>query len=137
MTSDGEVIDELGDSPAEPANNVSADPCGCAPWQATTSDPRGTHETAPETHEAHHERAAGVQTPPRELKLVVLLRPTGAGFQACMAAGSEGCDPELRVADMPDLPTALAALFELAAAAEARWRKLLARPARSQVARRA
>jgi hypothetical protein len=60
--------------------------------------------------------------PTRELKVVVLLRPTGAGFQARIAAGSEGCDPELRVAEVPDLPAALATVLEVAAAAETRWR---------------
>ena len=124
MTSDPESIEEPGDGPAGAGEPSSADPCGCAPppAAAVASEPGHAHETGTELLDDHNEPAARVQTPARELKLVVLLRPTGSGFQARIAAGSEGCDPELRVVEVPDLPAALAAVAELAAAAEARWR---------------
>ena len=123
MTSDPEAIEERGDGPAETGDDRSADPCGCAPPPAAiASEPGHAHETGADPYDAHREPAAGVETPTRELKLVVLLCPTGSGFQARIAAGSQGCDPELRVVEVPDLPAALAALAELAAAAEARWR---------------
>ena len=124
MASDPEAIEEPGEGPAGAGEPSSADPCGCAPpvAAAIAGESGHAHETGAESHDAHHEPAAGVQTPARELKLVVRLRPTGSSFQARMAAGSEGCDPELRVVEVPDLPAALAAVAELAAAAEARWR---------------
>jgi hypothetical protein len=123
LTSDGEVVvEEPGEGSAEPTNDGGADPCGCAPRTVATSEPRAVDETAAESGEAPHAPDAPVQAPPRDVKLVVFLRPTGAGFQACLAAGAEGCDPELRVAEVPDLPAALAALAELAVAAETRWR---------------
>jgi hypothetical protein len=49
------------------------------------------------------------------------LQPAGAGYRAQLAAGADGCDPELRVLDVPDVPSALGALPEVLAAAEARW----------------
>ena len=124
MTSEPEPIEELGDGPAEAGDNASADPCGCSPppAAAVAIEPGHARETEAESLDDHNEPAARAQTPGRELKLVVLLRPIGSGFQARIAAGSEGCDPELRVVEVPELPAALAAVAELAAAAEARWR---------------
>jgi hypothetical protein len=123
VTSDSESVEELGEGAAEAGDDGSADPCGCAPQlPASPSEPGEAHEAGTESHETHEEGTAGVQMPTRELKLVVVLRPTGAGFEARIAAGAEGCDPQLRVANVPDLPSALAAVADLAAAAEARWR---------------
>ena len=105
MASDPESIEEPGDGPSGAGEPSSADPCGCAPPPAAAiaGEPGHAHEAGAESYDAHRETAACVQTPPRELKLVVLLRPTGSRFQARMAAGSEGCDPELRVVEVPVL----------------------------------
>jgi hypothetical protein len=70
----------------------------------------------------NQEQPGPADAPRRELKLVVVLRHVDAGYRAHLAVGSDGCDPELRVTDVPDLATALLALTEVAAAAQARWR---------------
>jgi hypothetical protein len=114
---------QSGGSPEESADAAEVDPCGCVPRPAGTGAPTDAREAGVEP--TGQDEASPTPTdagPRRELKLVVLLRPSGAGFQARLAAGAAGCDPELRVVDVPDLPTALRALIELATAAEARWR---------------
>lgn len=101
---------------------ASAEGCGCVPRRtlaAGPSDADGAQAEAVDTIEARSNAAETVTH--RALKLVVLLRPDGTGYRAHLAVGSDGCDPELRVIDVPDLPTALLALTDVTAAAETRW----------------
>ena len=105
---------------SDSSTNGIADPaevCGCAAQcsgAGTLSESSAHVETTPD--DPQHENTI------RELKVVAILRPDGAGYLARLAAGAEGCDPELRVAHVPDLAAALVTLNEVSAAAEARWR---------------
>jgi hypothetical protein len=60
---------------------------------------------------------------PRAIKLVVMLRPTGSGFWAHLAAGADGCDPELRALEVRDVSSALTALEAVLATARERWQQ--------------
>jgi hypothetical protein len=97
--------------------NVPSDVCGCT----MTSIPTGTNET--EAHSEDNVVAPGdsVVAPHRAVKLVVFLRPSGAGYLAQIAVGAEGCDPQLRALSVPTLTAALDLLPELHAQAQARW----------------
>jgi len=104
----------------------SVDPCGCAPRpsairaldSAGSSPPLGEQ---PEELPATQAESDPVQSPGRAVKLVALLRPIDGGYRAQLAAGADACDPELRVVEVPDIQSALAALPEVLVAAEARW----------------
>ncbi len=98
---------------------ANAEGCGCVPRRTLAPRPSDAQAEATDTSEVPSNGAETVTH--RALKLVVLLRPDGTSFRAHLAVGSDGCDPELRVIDVPDLPTALQALTDLTAAAETRW----------------
>ena len=58
----------------------------------------------------------------RGMKLVVTLQLDPSGSQrALVALGADGCDPEIRVAVVPDLLAALDEVPAVLAAAQARW----------------
>jgi hypothetical protein len=97
--------------------NAPSDVCGCT----MTSFPTGTNETEADSEDNIAAPGDGQVGPHRAVKLVVLLRPSGAGYLAQIAVGAEGCDPELRAVSVPTLTAALDLLPELHAQAEARW----------------
>jgi hypothetical protein len=100
------------------------DPCGCATRPPATGDPDGSAPVASGAEpaaEASPPPAEATEAPGRTVKLVAVLRAIGTGYRAQLAAGAEDCDPELRLLEVPDLQSALAALPDVLAAAEARW----------------
>jgi hypothetical protein len=100
------------------AEEPITDPCGCT----SKSSPQVPADAGPPAGETCQSGQGHAWTG-RAVKLVALVRSTDTGYQAQLAAGAEGCDPELRVVDVPDLPSALAVLPEVLAAAEARWQQ--------------
>ena len=104
-----------------------SDACGCAPQVATPAAPADVVD--PEQGDSSETRVA-LATPDsnvpepgaRTVKLVALLRHTDAGYRAQLAAGADGCDPVLRLIEVPDVSAALAALGALVAEGEVRWR---------------
>jgi hypothetical protein len=95
---------------------AASDVCGCT----TSSIPTDLNTTeAPSDDNTVAQPGTGA--PHRAVKLVVLLRPSGAGYLAQIAVGAEGCDPELRALSVPTLAAALDLLPDLHAQAEARW----------------
>jgi hypothetical protein len=88
---------------ANRGNESQSPPAGASPDAIQTGPPR----------------AAPV--PP--LKLVVTLSPNAEGAtRAVLGVGREGCDPVFRTIDGADLRSALDAVPDLVASAEARWR---------------
>jgi hypothetical protein len=98
-----------------------AEICGCAPGHRDEIAPAPSAADAQTDHPEPTPGGEGCEAA-RDLKLVAILHPDGSGYRAQLAAGADGCDPELGMAQVPDLASALAALNELSAAAEARWR---------------
>src|SRR5216683_976034 len=104
-----------------------SDACGCAPQVATPATPASFVDAeqgnSSETRVAPATPDANVPEPrDRTVKLVALLRRTEGGYRAQLAAGADGCDPVLRLIEVPDVSDALAALGALVAEGEARWR---------------
>jgi hypothetical protein len=104
-----------------------SDACGCAPQVSTPATPANVVDA--EQGNSSEPRVAPA-TPdsnvpePRDhtVKLVALLRRTEDGYRVQLAAGADGCDPVLRLIDVPDVSSALAALGALVAEGEVRWR---------------
>lgn len=120
MTSDADVSSHAHESGQEREEPEIVDPCGCAPRPAVSTGPAEAQDTPTGPADTSQEPPGQADTPRREVKLVVLLHHLDTGYRAHVAVGSDGCDPELRVTDVPDLATALLALSEVAAAAQAR-----------------
>src|SRR5207237_372365 len=111
------AADEGGPGSHNGADPAEVDPdgaCGCAP------DVQAAREGSPAIFDAAA-ATTGAGPPTRDLKLVVLLQSVDGVYRAKLAVGSDGCDPELCAMDVPDLPTALERLAEVASAAETRW----------------
>ncbi len=118
-----EPLPEVG----EIATASLSDACGCAPQVATPATPASFVDAeqgnSSETRVAPATPDSNVPEPrDRTVKLVALLRRTEDGYRAQLAAGADGCDPVLRLIDVPDVSDALAALGALVAEGEVRWR---------------
>ena len=104
------------DQPTVESEDVQPDPCGCT----TRPDAHGGETMASAPTEPGN--GSSVQASRgRTVKLVAVLRPSDTGFQAQLAAGADGCDPELRVVHVPDVSGALAGLREVLFTAQNRW----------------
>ena len=116
--------EERATETADIHDSEALDPCGCAPRPSAAAAPVDAGPNLPTTEQPDTGSLSpsdNVAATVRAVKLVALLQPEGAGYRAQLAAGAENCDPELRFIEVPDLRSALAALPELLAAAEARW----------------
>jgi hypothetical protein len=104
------------DQPTLESEDVQPDPCGCT----TGPDAHGGETMAPAPTEPGEGSSVQASTN-RTVKLVAVLRPSGTGFQAQLAAGADGCDPERRVVHVPDVTGALMGLREVLFTAQNRW----------------
>lgn len=133
--------------PAGAAHDGTADAGVVPSVHQTDEDAPGDAET-PDAPAVTPTEDASPSTPPsadqggttgtvgRALKLVLTLRPLpadgGTGYQAVLAVGADGCDPQLHVAEVDGLPAALAEVPGLAARAEAHWQRQPRYPIRTR-----
>ncbi len=107
-------------------DTVATDACGCVPNGAAktaSASGGGPPPSVVSVTDGEEAPSEAPEPPERTIKLVVPLRPTDTGFRAQLAAGSDNCDPELRVVDVPDVASALATLPDVLTAAQARWQR--------------